>query len=173
MKRPVPLSTLNVMTQEQFVTVCGGLFEHSPWIAERTWSKRPFQSIDALHASLVATVNASRNDEQVGLIAAHPDLVGKLAREGKLTNESTAEQRAAGLAGLTEAEVTAFDEYNSQYRSRFGFPFVICARENKKDAILAAFPVRLKNDKQQEIKTALAEIAKIAKLRLLDAVSEH
>jgi len=172
-KKPVPLSTLNEMTCEQFVGVCGGLFEHSPWIADRTWLRRPFLSRDQLHAALVATVAAATEQEQVGLIAAHPDLVGKLAREGKLTNESTAEQRAAGLAGLSDEEVAAFDRYNEQYRSRFGFPFVICARENKKEAILAAFPVRLKNDRRQEIITALAEIAKIANLRLHDAVSQE
>ncbi len=95
-----------------------------------------------------------------------------MAREGRLTKESTAEQSAAGLTQLTPEEISAFDRYNTAYRSKFGFPFIICARENKKATILAAFPVRLKNSRQQEIQTALAEIAKIAKLRLLDAVSE-
>ncbi|CAN5423742.1 hypothetical protein BH10PLA1_BH10PLA1_06340 [soil metagenome] len=166
------LAKLNAMSQADFVKVCGGLFEHSPWIAERTWAKRPFASVDALHAALVASLAASTRDEQIGLIAAHPDLVGRLAKEGRLTNESTAEQRAAGLTGLNSAEVGAFDRYNTQYRAKFDFPFVICARENKKDAILAAFPVRLNNDKAAEIANALAEIAKIARLRLLDAVSE-
>jgi len=172
MNSKTPLPKLNAMSQADFVNVCGGFFEHSPWIAERTWSKRPFASLDALHAALVATLGASTRDEQVGLIAAHPDLVGRLAKEGRLTNESTAEQRAAGLTGLSEAEVEAFDRYNGQYRNKFGFPFVICARENKKDAILAAFPIRLNNDKSAEIATALAEIAKIARLRLFDAISE-
>lgn len=173
MKKPVPLSTLNDMTREQFVGVCVGLFEHSPWIAERTWSQRPFASVEALHTALVATVAASGESEQVALIAAHPDLVGKLAQEGRLTQESAAEQRAAGLVGLNDEEVHAFERYNAAYRTRFGFPFVICARENKKNAILAAFPVRLNNDRRQEIQTALAEIAKIAHLRLLDAVSQE
>jgi 2-oxo-4-hydroxy-4-carboxy-5-ureidoimidazoline decarboxylase len=172
MKRPVPLNTLNDMPREQFVAVCGGLFEHSPWIAERTWAKRPFASLNALHAALLATLDASSREEKIGLIAAHPDLVGRLAKEGRLTNESTAEQQSAGLAGLTDGEVAAFDQYNAAYREKFDFPFVICARENKKDAILAAFPTRLKNTKDQEITTALTEIGKIARLRLLDAVSE-
>ncbi len=172
MKKPVPLSTLNEMTREQFVGVCGGFFEHSPWIADRTWAHRPFASREALHAALVATVAAATEPEQVGLIAAHPDLVGRLARDGKLTNESTAEQRAAGLVGLTDAEIAAFDRYNGEYRAKFGFPFVICARENKKEAILAAFPIRLANDSSKEIQTALVEIAKIANLRIYDAISE-
>ena len=172
MKRPVKLATLNELDQAGFVSICGPLFEHSPWIAERTYTKRPFATVDALHAALVKTVADSKQDEQVGLIAAHPDLVGRLAKEGRLTQESTAEQRAAGLTGLSADEVTAFDRNNAAYKDKFGFPFVICARENKKEAILAAFPTRLKNTRDQEIQTALAEIAKIARLRLLDTVSE-
>jgi OHCU decarboxylase len=171
-KRPVPLKTLNELDNAGFVAICGPLFEHSPWIAERTYAKRPFASIDALHAELVKTVAAATQAEQVGLIAAHPDLVGRLAKEGRLTGESTAEQRAAGLTALSTAEIEAFDRNNAAYKAKFGFPFVICAREHKKDAILAAFPVRLQNTHEQEIQTALAEIAKIARLRLLDAVSE-
>jgi OHCU decarboxylase len=156
----------------EFVRVCGPLFEHSPWIAERTWAKRPFGSIDALHRALVETVRDAPEDEQIALIAAHPDLVGRMARERRLTRESTAEQSAAGLNELTADEARRFDQYNADYRSRFGFPFVICARENKKQSILQAFPARLANDRVTEIDTALAEIAKIARLRLLDRVDE-
>ena len=99
---------------------------------------------------------------------AHPDLVGKLAREGKLTRASTAEQKAAGLTSLSADEVKQFEAYNAQYREKFGFPFVICARENKKGAILKAFPERLQNSAPQEMNTALSEIYKIARLRLID-----
>jgi OHCU decarboxylase len=168
----VNLDHLNRCDVEEFVRVCGPLFEHSSWIARRTCEKRPFASLDALHERLCETMYAAGVDEQVKLIASHPDLVGRLAREGKLTRESTSEQAAAGLTQLTDDEITAFDRYNSAYRERFGFPFVVCARENRKDAILAAFPVRLHNTREQEIATALGEIAKIARLRLLDAVSE-
>jgi OHCU decarboxylase len=167
-----PLSSLNGMSREQFVAVCGGLFEHSPWIADRTWPQRPFASVEALHAALVATVAAAPRAEQIALIAAHPDLVGRLAKEGRLTQESTAEQRAAGLSQLSPEESAAFDRYNIAYREKFGFPFVICARENKKEAILAAFPARLNHHREQEIAAALAEIAQIARLRLLDAVTK-
>jgi 2-oxo-4-hydroxy-4-carboxy-5-ureidoimidazoline decarboxylase len=166
------LDQLNRSDQVSFVQICGPLFEHSPWIAEKTYSQKPFTSIEALHAALVQTMRSASTDEQVKLIAAHPDLVGRLAREGKLTRESTREQSAAGLAKLSPEEVAQFERFNAEYRNKFGFPFVICARENKKDAILAAFPVRLRNTRQQEIETALTEIAKIAKLRLIDAVSE-
>lgn len=170
--KSVPLSILNESDRDAFVAICGPLFEHSPWIAERTWPRRPFATLDALHRALCDTVHAASVDEQVNLIASHPDLVGRLAREGRLTRESTAEQSAAGLTALSEDEVVAFDHYNGAYRKRFGFPFVICARENKKDAIVAAFPARLANTREQEIATALGEIAKIARLRLLDRVSE-
>ena len=166
------LSRLNGSTFDEFVAICGPLFEHSPWIAERTHAKGPFASLDALHAALVQTMRDATIDEQVKLIAAHPDLVGRLAREGKLTHESTREQAAAGLAALSPREIEQFERYNAEYRGKFGFPFVICARENKKDTILAAFPVRLQHSREQEIDTALTEIAKIARLRLLDTVTE-
>lgn len=172
MNRMTRLEALNQMNQSEFVQVCGPLFEHSPWIAERTWKHRPFESIESLHRELCNTMYAATPDEQVKLIASHPDLVGRMAQEGKLTRESTSEQRAAGLSDLTQNEIAQFDRYNSAYREKFGFPFVICARENKKAAILAAFPVRLNNTREQEIQTALAEIAKIARLRLIDAVTE-
>ena len=167
-----PLSTLNNTDRAAFVAVCGPLFEHSPWVAERTWPGRPFATRDALHAALCDAMYNATVEEQTALIASHPDLVGRLAREGRLTAESTAEQAAAGLAALTEDEAALFDRHNAAYRDRFGFPFVICARQNKAAAILAAFPRRLNHTREQEITTALAEIAKIAKLRLLDAVSE-
>jgi 2-oxo-4-hydroxy-4-carboxy-5-ureidoimidazoline decarboxylase len=166
------LDYLNRCTCDDFVRVCGPLFEHSPWIALRTYDTRPFASLDALHASLVGTMRSATIDEQVKLIASHPDLVGRLAREGRLTHESTQEQAAAGLTQLSDREVELFEKYNAAYRTKFGFPFVICARENKKEAILAAFPVRLNNARQQEIDAALTEIEKIARLRLLDAVEE-
>lgn len=166
------LYELNQCARPEFVRVCGPLFEHSPWIAERTFDQQPFASLNALHTALVDTMRNATTEERVKLIASHPDLVGRLAREGKLTSESTREQSAAGLTQLSPREVELFERYNAEYRAKFGFPFVICARENKKDAILAAFPVRLQNSRQQEIETALTEIAKIARLRLLDAVSE-
>jgi OHCU decarboxylase len=161
------------MKRDGFVAICGPLFEHSPWIAERTWPKRPFSTLEALHRALCDVMYAATYDEHVKLISSHPDLVGRLAREGKLTRESTREQAAAGLTRLSDEEVNLFERYNREYRAKFGLPFVICAREKKKQAILAAFPVRLGNTRDREIATALAEIAKIARLRLLDAVSEE
>ena len=173
MKKPkTSLRRINTLNRAAFVAIAGPLFEHSPWIAEAAWAGRPFASLDDLHAKLVEVVARAGEAKQVALIAAHPDLVGRLAVEGRLTQESTGEQAAAGLTSLTAAEAALFDRHNAAYRERFSFPFVICARENKKDAILRAFPIRLQNSREAEIKTALAEIAKIAQLRLLDAVTE-
>lgn len=170
---PISLRELNDCSPERFVAVCGPLFEHSPWIAERTASQRPFASRDALHRALCTTVRVATRDEQLALVRAHPDLVGRAALAGTLTRESTGEQAAAGLGDLSADEIRRFQDYNAAYQSKFGFPFVICARENKKDAILAAFPVRLASVPEQELATALGEIDKIARLRLLDAVTEE
>ena len=166
----VSLYRLNTLDEASFVEVCGPFFEHSPWIAIRTWSRRPFSSVENLHDEFVATVRAATSPEQVALIVAHPDLVGRLAREGQLTHESTTEQAAAGLNALSPDEVTLFNRFNADYRAAFGFPFVICARENRKDAILVAFPTRLKHSREQEIACALDEIYKIARHRLLDRI---
>ena len=168
----VTLSRLNTFDQPAFVEVCGGLFEHSPWVASRTWEQRPFGSIDLLHRALVQTVHDAGAPDKLALIRAHPDLVGRLAREGRLTQESTSEQASAGLAQLSAQEVGLFETYNHAYREKFAFPFVICARENRKESILSAFPVRLANSMDSEISTALVEIAKIARLRLYDRVRE-
>lgn len=169
---PCPLAELNACHLPRFLEVCGPLYEHSPWVAERAFASRPFASREALHTALVAAVAAATADEQLALIRAHPDLVGRLAREGRLTAASTTEQTAAGLDALSPDEIAAFERCNQAYRDRFGFPFVICARENRKEAILAAFAVRLAHTPEQERTAALVEIGRIGRLRLLDAVSE-
>jgi OHCU decarboxylase len=172
MNGPVKLSDLNAAGRARFVSVVGPVFERSPWIAERTWPRRPFPSVAALHQALVSIVQESSTDEQLGLIRAHPDLVDRMARDPSIGASSAREQAAAGLDELSAEEAYRFLSFNHLYRERFGFPFVICARENRKDAILAAFPSRLAHSREQEIATALAEIAKIARLRLVDAVTE-
>ena len=169
---PVTLADLNAMDEAGFVRVCGPLFEGSPWFASRAWKRRPFLSLEALLAELTSTVTHAAETEQVALLSAHPDLVGRLAREGKLSRESTGEQAAAGLNALSDDEVDRFDRFNAAYRQKFGFPFVICARENRKEAILDAFPRRLLHSRTEEIAAALGEIATIARLRLLDRVTE-
>jgi OHCU decarboxylase len=111
--------------------------------------------------------------QQVALLSAHPDLVGRAALEGRLSPASASEQAAAGLNRLTPEEVAAFQYYNQAYRARFGFPFVICVREKKKESILAGFAERLSHSYAQEIHLALNEVAKICALRLYDLVEEQ
>jgi len=166
------LSQLNRWDRPTFVRVLGPVFEHSPWIAERTWTRRPFDSLHGLHQALCDTVRTSSEQEQLKLIRAHPDLVGRAALVGSLTPSSSKEQASAGLDRLSSEEISAFQHLNQAYRQTFGFPFVICARLNKKEAILDGFRARLKHNRAEEIQTALSEIFKIAELRLRDLVEE-
>jgi 2-oxo-4-hydroxy-4-carboxy-5-ureidoimidazoline decarboxylase len=164
----IALAELNQLDQAEFTRVVGPVFEHSSWIAEMTWPKRPFASVEQLHDALCQTVRAAGQEKQLALIRAHPDLVGRAALAGTLTRDSTGEQASAGLNALSPEEIAVFEKQNAAYREKFGFPFVICARLNKKEAILAGFERRLKNSPAQEIETALGEIFKIAELRLRD-----
>lgn len=170
MKKPFTLAQINSLSREDFVCIIGPVFEDSPWIADAAWPKRPFESLNALHGALCKTVKTSKNEKQVDLIRAHPDLVGQTALAGTLTAASTAEQASAGLNKLTTGEISLFQKFNQSYREKFGFPFVICARLNKKEAILKGIEARLEQSRKEEIKTALAEIEKIAYLRLQDII---
>ena len=161
------LAELNAIARSDFTKALAGIFEHSPWVAEKAADQRPFGTVADLEIALRNVVARSSDIEKIALIRAHPDLVGNAT----LTAESSREQAAAGLGHLSATEVQQFRTYNTEYRQRFGFPFVICARLNKKDAILAAFPVRLQNSREEEIETALGEIFKIAELRLKDLVA--
>jgi OHCU decarboxylase len=166
------LNGLNSLDGAEFIRLIGPVFEHSPWIAAAASSKRPFRSLDDLHGVLCGIVGAAGEEKQVALICAHPDLVGRAALAGSLTAASKAEQAVAGLDRLNAEEVAEFERFNRAYREKFGFPFVLCARLNKKQAILDAFPVRLTHDRETELNTALEEIYKIAYFRLRDIVLE-
>jgi len=170
-RRPM-LAQLNRMDRNEFVSACGASFEHSPWIAQRAWKSRPFASVQGLYEKLTSVVAQSSMEEKLALVRSHPDLAGKLARDGKLTRESGGEQAAAGLAKPSAEEVAAFERFNAEYRGKFGFPFVICARQNRKEAILESLGRRLANSRETELAIALAEIFKIARLRLADSVWE-
>jgi len=168
----IRLTELNALPRPGFVRVVGPVFEHSPWIAEATWPKRPFSDVKILHAELCETVRTAGDEKQLALIGAHPDLVGRLALAGQLTQESNQEQASAGLDRLTPREIDLFQKQNSAYHEKFGFPFIICARLNKKEAIIAGFEHRLKNSREQEVKSALEEVFKIADLRLRDLITD-
>lgn len=164
------LAQLNTSDRAAFTAALGQLFEHSPWVAEETWAKRPFASAEALHAGLCRTMQSAPTERQLALIRAHPDLAGRLAQQRKLTAESTREQASAGLLELSAAELAAFTALNDAYKAKFGFPFIICARLNAKAVMVAALQARLTNPPATEFATALAEIEKIARLRLQDTL---
>jgi OHCU decarboxylase len=154
--------------RDTFVERYGPVFEHSPWVAEDAWEHGPFADREALAHGLEQAMYAAPRDRQLALIRAHPDLAGRAAVEGTLTASSQREQAAAGLDRLTSDEYETFTRTNAAYRERFGFPFVVCAREHTKDSILRTAAERLDHTPEQEIDVALGEIAKIARLRLRD-----
>lgn len=170
---PQPLSALNTCDRAAFVAALGHLFEHSAWVAEETFPKRPFADADALHAALCETMLGAPADRQLALVRAHPDLAGRLAQAGELTADSAREQAAAGLDRLTAQESSEIVRLNDSYKARFGFPFVICARLNAKAGILASMRSRVANGPKEELSTALTEIAKIARIRLSEAITQE
>ena len=166
------IDEINHLFREAFVARFGAVFEHSPWVAESAWEQRPFRDRAALHAAMCAAVQNAAEESQLALIRAHPDLVGRAAREGTLGAASASEQAGAGLDRLTPEDVAWFEHHNAAYRERFGFPFIICVRANRKQAIVAGFETRLHHTPAQERATALAEIGKIAAFRLADLVAD-
>ncbi len=166
--KSVTLQTINQFDQQHFVEALSSLFEGPPWMVEQAWQARPFQGQTQLHQALCEVMYKAPVAQQVALIQAHPDLVGRAALAGTLTPASSSEQAAAGLDRLSAEEISTFTQYNQRYQECFGFPFVICARENKKESILAGFATRMDNTREQEIETALGEIAKICWFRLQD-----
>lgn len=159
------------MDRDTFVARYGGVFEHSPWIAERAWALELGPAHDTaagLHNALARMFRAASPQERMGVLRAHPDLAGKLAQAKRLTAESTHEQASAGLDALTDAERAAFTELNTAYVARHGFPFIIAVRDNTKATILSAFHTRIANDSDTEFATACAQVERIAELRLKD-----
>ena len=132
----ISLADLNAASQADFVAALANVVEYSPWIAEQLAGKRPFAGINALHATLMAVIQAAEPDTQLALIRAHPDLANKTQRAAGLTAESTEEQNSAGLDRLSDAEYTAFERVNNAYREKFGFPYIVCVRRHTKDSVL-------------------------------------
>lgn len=167
------LRKLNMMNAHGFSRVIGPAFEPAPWIAERAFALHPFKSVTDLYEKLCQTLHAASDEEKLALIRAHPDLIEQAASgTPSAATGSTTERAAAGLERLSPEEVEMFQTYHEAYRDQFRFPFILCARVNKREAILAAFPKRLKNSPEKEMTAALAEICKIAQLRLADAVED-
>jgi 2-oxo-4-hydroxy-4-carboxy-5-ureidoimidazoline decarboxylase len=162
----ITLDELNRMDDAAFTAALGDIFEHSPWVADAAHRAAPFTNLQALYEAMTAAVRAAVVERQMALIAGHPDLAGKAAREGTITTDSKIEQSSAGLDRLSETEFADFQRLNGAYREKFGIPFIVCVRRHSKESILRQFAQRLRNDKAAERDTALDEIFRIAALRL-------
>jgi 2-oxo-4-hydroxy-4-carboxy-5-ureidoimidazoline decarboxylase len=156
------IAELNAYGWMAFVTALGWIFEDAPWVAERAWDRRPFGSLDDLHAAMVQVVGQATEAEQLALLRAHPDL-GTRARVGAA---SAGEQRGAGLDRLTQDEFVRLQRLNDEYRSRFGFPFLFAVKGSTKDEVLAALEARGRAPRDAEFAEALRQVYKIARFRL-------
>jgi len=160
------LSDLNACSKDDFVASLANIFEYSPWIAEQAASMRPFAGVKQLFDAMRATVDRAPSELRLALIKAHPDLADKTQRAAGLTAESSAEQNSAGLDRLSDAEYVAFERVNNAYRSKFGFPYIVCVRRHTRDSILHDFEHRLLNDAKTETQKSIEEICRIAALRV-------
>lgn len=163
------------MDKADFISRFGGVFEHSPFIAERAYDAglvvEPL-SASGVHAALTEKFRAASRDDRLGVLRAHPDLAGKLAIAGGLTEDSAKEQAGAGLDRLSPEEHARFTALNTAYTAKFGFPFIIAVKGLTKDDILAAFETRIDNSGETEFATACAQVEKIARLRLESLIPE-
>ena len=171
---PVRVERPSQMDKERFVALYGGIFEHSPWIAERAHALELGASHDTaigLHNALCRAFRSSSKEEKLEVLKAHPDLAGKLAAAKALTADSTAEQASAGLDVLSDAERAEFIALNKAYMDKHGFPFIIAVRDHDKTSILEAFNQRIENDSDAEFVAACAQVERIAFFRVADLLS--
>jgi 2-oxo-4-hydroxy-4-carboxy-5-ureidoimidazoline decarboxylase len=164
------LSDLNVCSRDDFVAALGNVFEYSPWIAEQAALARPFDGVRQLFDAMRGFVKQTPSEQQLALIRAHPDLANRTQRAAGLTAESSTEQNSAALDRLSDAELEAFERANNTYRTKFGFPYIVCARRHTRDSILRDFEHRLPNDAKTEVQNSLNEIFRIAALRVAELV---
>ena len=164
------LDGLNAFDRTVFVAAFGGVFEHSPWVAERAWELRPFDSVEGLPRAMVQAMETATPAEQLALIRAHPQLAGKAAIRGELTDASRREQAGAGLDQCSPEEYARLHAYNAAYEDKFGFPFIIAVRGHTRATILGEMQRRLSHGIEEEHAEALRQIARIARFRLDDLI---
>ena len=169
------ISQVNQLDAAEFVRLLGGVFEDSPWLAQKVVGKRPFRDREHLLRLMCDALRRAGPEKQLELIRAHPDLVGEAARAGQLSAASKREQTNAGLTNLSPEDARWFDRYNRAYREKYGFPFIFCVRAFKpaaiRQSILDSFELRLHNEAPRELDIALGEVGKIAEFRLRDLVA--
>ncbi|TNE64311.1 MAG: 2-oxo-4-hydroxy-4-carboxy-5-ureidoimidazoline decarboxylase [Alphaproteobacteria bacterium] len=157
------------MDHAAFMATFGGIYEHSPWIAEAAWLARDGDNLDTvegLHARMMKAVAAASHEARLKLICAHPDLAGRAAVRGELTAESRSEQAGAGLDQCSAEEFEAFQHLNGAYKAKFDFPFIVAVKGLDRQGILAAFRTRLEHSPAEEFDTAIHQINRIAGFRL-------
>lgn len=164
------LEEVNRLDAETFEEVFGSVYEQSPWVAREAWQKRPFRDGEDLGEAMRGVVERGGEERLLGLLRAHPDLAARVDELQGLTDESRREQAAAGLLDLSAEECGVLRALNAEYRERFGFPFIICARLNDPGTILAALRSRLEHSREEEVEEAWRQVQKIADLRLRDLV---
>lgn len=165
------LDDLNRAAAAEFAAAVGDTFELAPWVAEAAAAKRPFATVTALHEAMMGAVRAAPRERQLAFVCGHPDLAGKAARAGDLTDDSRHEQASVGLDTLSEEEYARFHRLNDAYKAKFGFPFIVCVRRHTRDSILAQFERRLRHDASTEFAASLQEISFITRLRLAAKVT--
>jgi 2-oxo-4-hydroxy-4-carboxy-5-ureidoimidazoline decarboxylase len=170
MSAAITLAELNAMPAAEFTSRLGAIFEHSPWVAERAATRRPYASVEELHAAMADAVRTAGEDERLRLIRAHPELAGKAAVRGELTDESTREQKGAGLDQCSAEEFERMQDLNRRYNEKFGFPFIIAVKGHDRHSILRAFAARLENAPAVEAAECIGQIIKIGGFRLEAAV---
>ena len=163
------------LNKEKFLARFGGVYEHSPWIAEEAFEEgavRTAKTAEDLSHAMAAVVEAADKDQQLALLRAHPDLAGRLALRGQLTDASSTEQQSAGLDQCSPEELALFTQYNERYKESFGFPFILAVSGRNRAQILDNFRQRLENAKDEEFVTALQEVHKIAHIRIAKILDE-
>lgn len=167
----VMLGELNRMGSADFAAAIGDTFEWAPWVAEAAAARRPFAKVTALHEAMMGTLRSALRERQLEFLRGHPDLAGKAARSGTLTDDSRREQGSVGLDSLSEEEFARFHRLNDAYKAKFGFPFMICVRRHSRESILRQFERRLGNDAATEFAAALQEVFYITRLRVAGKVT--
>ena len=160
------LAQINGMDEAGFVRTLGGIFEHSPWVAQRAYAQRPFASVAALHAAMSDVVAHAGTEAQLELLRAHPELAGRAAVRGELTADSTREQSGAGLTACTPAQFERLQELNRRYHAKFGFPFILAVKGYDRAGVIRELARRVELERASEMAEALAQVARIARLRL-------
>jgi 2-oxo-4-hydroxy-4-carboxy-5-ureidoimidazoline decarboxylase len=167
------MAAINGMDRGAFVEKFGGIFEHSPWVAEQAWDKKPFADLDQMHAAMVGVARFAPAPQQLALLQSHPDLAGKEAQAGAMTASSVTEQASAGLNALSKDEMTQISDLNAAYKKKFGFPFIIAVRMHTKEGIFFEFRRRLQNDTATEYANDLQNVYAITRLRLVKLLQSN